>query len=129
MFSMMFMLGACSPAQTVKPTLSATLQGDAAHGADIFNNGKGDAPACATCHTLDTTTKVGPGLAGRADSAGTRVNGMSARDYVYMHITAPGSYVVPGFGNVMYSQYAAKLSQQDIADVMAFVLGPATGGK
>ena len=128
-FSMILGLCACAPAQTVNPTLSATSQGDPARGADIFNNGKGDAPACATCHTLDSSTKVGPGLGSLADRAGTRVGGQSARDYVYAHITAPGTFVVPGFGNIMYNQYAAKLSQQDIADVIAYVLGPATGGK
>ena len=127
----MLILCACGPAQSQGGITSSNLpaQGDPAHGADIFNNGKGDAPACATCHNLDTTTKIGPGLSGLSDRAGSRVSGQSAREYVFTHIAAPGTYVVPGFGNIMYNQYATKLSPQDIADVMAFVLGPATGGK
>ncbi|HLY29084.1 MAG TPA: cytochrome c [Aggregatilineales bacterium] len=128
-FSIMVVLCACAPSQPNTPTLSATIQGDLARGEQIFNNGKADAPACATCHTLDSTTKVGPGLGGLADRAGTRVSGMSASDYVYQHVVSPGFYVVPGFGNIMYNQYAAKLSPQDIADVMAYVLGPATANK
>jgi mono/diheme cytochrome c family protein len=103
---------------------AATLptSGDAGHGAVIFNQGVGDAPPCAACHRTDSSALVGPGLGGLSARAGSRVSGLSARDYVYQSIVSPARYLVSGYTNVMYSSYGEKLSPQDIADVMAYVL-------
>jgi len=97
-------------------------EGDTTRGAVLFTQGKNDAPACATCHLTTDQTNIGPGLAGLADRAGTRVSGQSAREYVFTSITHPVEYLVRGFSNLMYDQYEAKLTPQDIADLIAYVL-------
>src|SRR5258706_4995658 len=90
--------------------------GDAAHGKVVFNSQMNGAPACSSCHSLEIQNIVGPGLAGLPDRAGKRVDGMSTREYLFESITKPNSFIVPGFTNLMYTQYSEKLSVQDIAD-------------
>jgi len=97
-------------------------QGDAGRGAHVFTTGVSDAPACATCHRTDGVTLVGPGLGGLATRAEARVSGLSAREYVYQSIVSPAKYIVGGFTNLMYDKYGDKLSAQDIADVIAYLL-------
>jgi mono/diheme cytochrome c family protein len=96
--------------------------GDAARGAALFTQAINGAPPCATCHTLDSTTLVGPSLKGFAAIASTRKSGTSARDYAYESIVRPPAYLVSGFGNLMYNRYAQRLSTQQIADLVDYLL-------
>ena len=100
-------------------------QGDIANGEQLFLHGKGDAPACATCHHIDSTASIGPGLGGLADRMASRVSGQSAREYIFNSIVSPARFIVPGYSNQMFGLYGTKLTSQDIADVMAYVLAPA----
>jgi cytochrome c553 len=97
-------------------------EGDPAHGAVLFNQGKDSAPACSTCHEITAQTTIGPGLAGIGERAGTRVSGQSAKEYIFNSITNPPLVLVTGFSNLMYDQYEAKLTPQDIADLTAYLL-------
>jgi cytochrome c len=104
-----------------------TLTGDPKRGEDIFRHGINDAPACANCHSVNPKSKnagfaLAPNLSGLAERAGSRVAGEDAQHYVYQSITDPTAYVVSGFQPIMYGGFAKKLTQQDIADLMAFVL-------
>ena len=47
---------------------------------------------------------------------------MSAAEYVEDSIRHPGNYVVEGFSNIMYKDFARDYSDQDIADLVAYVL-------
>ncbi|MBI1276663.1 MAG: c-type cytochrome [Anaerolineaceae bacterium] len=96
--------------------------GDASRGAALFTQSINGAPACNSCHTLDGSTLVGPSFKGYAALAPTYVEGMSAVDYTHNSITKPASYVVSGFANLMYGQYAQKLTSQQIADLIAYLL-------
>jgi len=100
-------------------------QGNAANGQQIFEHGKADAPACASCHHIDSIPSIGPGLGGLADRADSRVSGQSAREYIFNSIIAPAKFIVPGFSNQMYGLYGSKLTSQDVADTIAYVLAPA----
>jgi len=96
--------------------------GDATRGAALFTQAINGAPACSTCHTLDGSTLVGPSLKGFATVAPTRVEGMSAADYARTSILQPASYVVSGFANLMYGQFAQQLTPQQTADLVAYLL-------
>jgi hypothetical protein len=112
------------PAQPSYKDIPAT--GDPAHGKVVFESQINGAPACNSCHSLEISNNVGPGLAGFADRAATRVDGMGAREFLYESIVLPNKHLVPGFSNLMYTQYGEKLTKQDIADLMALLLGPAS---
>jgi cytochrome c553 len=116
------LLAGCSstPAKFAFSDLPAN--GDATRGAEIFTKGVGEAPACATCHRTDGVMLVGPGLGGFASRAATRVSGLSAREYAFQSIIAPARYLVSGFTNLMYDKYGDKLSAQDTADIIAYLM-------
>jgi len=110
---------ACGP--TPSPT-KELLQGDAARGAQLFTQAINGAPACSTCHSITGATQVGPGFQGFANTAALRVPKMSAHDYAYTSITQPASYIVSGFTNSMFAQYAQRLNPQEIKDLIAYLL-------
>lgn len=97
-------------------------EGDAERGAALFTQSVNGAPACSSCHTLDGIALVGPNLEGFAARAETQVPGMSAEAYAHASIVQPAAFLVNGFGNSMYNQYAQRLSQQEIADLIAYLL-------
>ena len=103
------------------------VTGDAGRGKELFNKtviGPKSAPGCVTCHSLEPgKTLVGPSLAGIAGQAGTRVSGKSAEEYLRESIVNPNAFVVEGFpSGVMYQNYGKELSEQEIADLVAFLL-------
>jgi cytochrome c2 len=118
----LLVMAACS--STDQPTLSVdTLPpGDAAHGAELFTASTNGAPPCSTCHTLDESVVIGPSMAGYGERAATRISGKSAEAYTFESITQPASFLVPGFANVMYTNYAAAFTPQEIADLMAYLM-------
>ncbi|MEQ8675709.1 MAG: cytochrome c [Aggregatilineales bacterium] len=82
------------------------------------------APAiCSTCHSLEPDiTLVGPSLYGIADSAGTRIAGVSPQDYIRESILNPGDYLVDGFVDVMQKNFAEVLTSDNINDLIAFLM-------
>ncbi len=92
-------------------------------GKQLFENGDGDAPACKTCHNASgDDSATGPSLGGIGSEAGDRVDGESADEYLLNSIIAPGKHVVEGYRNNMFSKYDDKLSKQQIADLIAYLL-------
>lgn len=120
---LMLLLAACggTPA-TSEQTAEVPIVGDAERGAELFTQPINGAPACATCHLLDGSTLVGPSLQGYGAVAATRVEGSSAEQYTHDSIVKPSSYLVEGFSNVMFAQYERLLSEQEIADLTAYLL-------
>ncbi|MEJ2210449.1 MAG: c-type cytochrome [Anaerolineae bacterium] len=96
--------------------------GDAQAGEQIFNGGA--SPPCSSCHSLQPgQTLVGPSLAGIADLAGQLVPGESAEQYLHESIVDPNAYVVEGFQpGVMPSNYGTQLSEQQINDLVAYLM-------
>jgi cytochrome c5 len=75
---------------------------------------------CAVCH--GASEGVGPSLGGMAERAAARIAGVSAEDYLYQSVIAPGDYLVEGYDNIMPATYATDLSAQQINDVVKFML-------
>jgi cytochrome c2 len=101
-----------------------TASGDPERGTQLFREGIDDAPPCSACHqTVEGSgLSLGPNLAGIASRASTRIHDIIAEDYLRASILEPGAYVVSGYRNIMYPDYAAHLSSQDVADLIAFLL-------
>ncbi len=93
---------------------AAAVEGDAANGETLF------ALACVACHGAETG--VGPSLPTMAENAGERVEGQSAEDYLYESIVDPGAYIVEGFNNIMPATYEEQYSDQEIWDIVAYIL-------
>ncbi len=96
--------------------------GDHDRGAALFSRSVGGAPACSECHTLDGTALIGPSFLDYGQRAGTRQTGTGALVYTYASIVRPGEHVVEGYNNAMYGQYEQRLSAQQIADLITFLL-------
>ncbi len=95
------------------------VDGDPVRGEELFNT---VSPVCSSCHMEDNAS-ASPDLTGYGDVAGTRVEGESAREYTFHAITEPGRFVVEGYGNAMPASYDDDLNPQDIADLIAYLLG------
>jgi hypothetical protein len=65
---------------------------------------------------------IAPNLSGISQRAGSRIEGLSAQEYLYNSITKPDSFVVDGFQNLMYPKFAQELSKQDLTDLLAYLM-------
>lgn len=110
------------PTQTPTP---APLVGDAARGREIATAGVNGAPPCASCHALSSSRQVfviAPSLVGISGRAGERVEGLSPEEYIAQSILDPSALYVSGFRPIMYGQYADHFGEQEIADLVAFLM-------
>ena len=111
--------------QTVIGTLpqdqSASLTGDAAKGKALFlSNG------CDGCHVYKpagSAGKVGPDLDNLAADA-QKANQGPLKTYVTNSIKNPGAYVVSGYPNGVMPTYGGQLTDQQVADLVAFLTKP-----
>ena len=115
---------------TVGTEITVSLPpGDAGRGKALSEGALG----CSSCHVL---TAVGPkwpaeggepgiGLRaeGRIDASGYTGAATSAEQYLFESIVLPNAHVVEGFQpNLMPQNYADRLSAQDAADLIAYML-------
>jgi len=112
----------CAACQTPGNTAPGLPQGDAESGAVLFAESIKGAPSCASCHKLTEEAAAGPGFASYGNVAAARVDGQSAFDYTYFSIVQPARHIVPGYSNLMYGSYRSRLSQQQLADLIAYLL-------
>jgi len=110
------------PSTTQPDVPGGTDMGDPERGAQLFTQSVGGMPSCTTCHALDDAQIVGPGMAGIGARAESRVDGVTAEDYLHTSIIQPGAYVVEGFQNVMPDIYEQSLSEAQIRDLIAYLL-------
>lgn len=105
-----------SPTAAAQPTATpAAPAGNAAKGQTLFSQN-----GCSACHSTGTNTVLGPGLAGIGDRAATRVSGLAADAYIEQSIRDPGSFLAPGFSNLMPATFGA-LPAADVADIIAYL--------
>jgi cytochrome c2 len=78
---------------------------------------------CARCHSFEEgRVIVGPSLKGIASRAGTRMDGLDAREYLHTSITKPGAYLVDGYKNLMQSNFGQLLSDEELEAVIVYLL-------
>lgn len=79
---------------------------------------------CSICHSLDSgETGVGPSLAGVGLVAASRVESMSAEEYLRSSILEPDEYIVDGFRpGQMLDVYDSRLSDDEIDALVAFLI-------
>ncbi len=95
---------------------------DAGSGEKLFNQSNNEAPACSTCHSITVEhSSIGNALAGLAGTAGSRVDGQAAEEYLYWSVMRPGRYLVAGYSNIMYADYENRLEAPDLADLIAYL--------
>lgn len=107
-------------ADTLLAEWEALPAGDASAGEQVFN-GEG---SCHACHSLEPQQQtVGPSLSGLGARAGSARPDYSAELYLYESIVYPNAHVVAGFhGNVMPAGFKQRLSDQQLADLVAYLL-------
>ena len=87
--------------------------------------------ACLGCHNLslaqaDDPGQNGPNMADLFERAGSRVEGLTAEEYVYQSIVEPAAFTVSTYEDVgqMPQTYAEKLSEDELQALVAWLLDP-----
>ncbi|MDX1992905.1 MAG: cytochrome c [bacterium] len=107
------------------PTVPTPIAGNEDRGVQLFAQGRDEVPPCFTCHQTVTGQfgfTIGPNLDGIGERAGTRVDGLTAEEYLHQSILEPGHYIVSGYRDIMYPDYSAHLTEQNIQDLIAYLL-------
>ena len=81
--------------------------------------------ACSACH--GEQNGAGPAFVGMADRAATRIDGMTAEDYLHQSIVDPSAYVVEGFSDIMPKKFADQFSEQEISALVAYIMAKSGG--
>ena len=128
----LLLLAACGggAAEETETEEQPATVGDAQAGEQLYNQTSiGSAPGCITCHSVEPTddplqpSPVGPSHYGLADRAGDYVEGQSAEEYLRESIVEPDAHIVEGFtAGVMYQNYGEDLTDQQIDDLVAYLL-------
>ena len=109
------------PAQGgIQAAVEALPEGDASSGETIFREGEN----CQSCHSIDSSQRgAGPSLSGVSVRAGEEKPGYSAEMYLYESIVYPNAHTVAGYpGGIMPGNYRKSLSDQQLADLIAFLM-------
>ncbi len=119
--------GKSTPAAPAGGEGATSMQGDPARGKELFNSATlGNGPGCAACHSLEEgVTIVGPSLSDIATEAAKDAQkaGTTPEEFLHESIVNPDADVASGFSaGVMYPNYGKELSEQDIADLIAFLM-------
>jgi cytochrome c2 len=104
---------------------TAPIAGDVERGAQLFAQGQVQTPPCSTCHQTVTGQfgfSVGPNLDGIGERAGRQVDGLGADEYLRQSILEPERHIVSGYRDIMYPGYSAHLTEQNIQDLIAYLL-------
>lgn len=79
---------------------------------------------CTACHREGVASKIAPAFVGISERAATRRPPLTAPAYIYESITNPLAFTVEGFSPVMPQDYPARLSHQDLGDIIAYLMTP-----
>lgn len=78
--------------------------------------------ACTACHREGAANGIAPAFAGIAARAASGMSGLTAAGYIYESIINPSAHLVPGYVNSMPQDFAARIPEDDMADILAFLL-------
>jgi mono/diheme cytochrome c family protein len=120
---LLLFLVSCSgatPTDAPPPTPAFAEGSLEAQGVALFA-GKG---RCAACHSLSPDTViVGPSLAGIATTAATRIEGLSAEEYIEESILRPDMFRPAGFENEqMDTSLAKQLTIEEVEALVAYLM-------
>ncbi len=79
---------------------------------------------CVACHRVGAANGIAPSWEGIAERAASRRPPMPADAYLYESIIHPDAYLVEGFPNSMVPNLDSRMSDQELADVIAYLLTP-----
>lgn len=100
--------------------VNTLLEGaDPVHGAALIETYQ-----CVVCHRIGAANNVAPAFVGVAERAASRRAPMPAASYLYESITNPSAYIVEGFANAMIQDFAQRLSDRELGDIIAYLLTP-----
>lgn len=127
LFFLIPLAASCSGGSVTVETRETLVAGDAARGEALYRQtviGPASAPGCITCHSLEEgVALVGPSHAGIGSRAANAVSGLTAEAFLLESIIDPDANISDGYdGGVMYANYARDLTEQEIADLAAFLL-------
>ena len=107
-------------ADTYMDKVNTLLQdADASHGALLVEQ-----VGCTACHREGAANNIAPSYAEIAARAATRRLPMTAAAYIYESIIKPTAYVVEGYNPSMPQNFAQRLSDQELGDIIAYLLTP-----
>jgi cbb3-type cytochrome c oxidase subunit III len=94
------------------------LDDPVARGQAVFNSN-----GCGGCHAIQglSAGTVGPELTQIGTVAETRVEGMSAEEYLHESIVNPSAHIVEGYNDLMPKNFGDILSEEQLADLIAFL--------
>ncbi len=79
--------------------------------------------ACTACHLLGGE-RVAPGWANIVELAPQRRPPLTAAEYIYEAIVHPAVHLVEGYPASMPQDYETRLSEQELADILVYLLTP-----
>ena len=89
-------------------------------GQQLYNQGVNGAPNCIACHN---NAAIAPLLDNIGNVATTRVDGMTAADYLYESIVQPNAYIVEGYNaGAMFAGYGDALTDEQLDTLIAYLL-------
>jgi cytochrome c553 len=118
------LLSACMAEPALQPP-------DPARGAEIFQatvqGERGEQPPCSRCHAVEkdkpSPSGLGTNFYAIGGRAGSTVPGQDAETYLRVSIVDPDAHLAGGFQDgLMYRGYGKALSEQQIADLVAYML-------
>lgn len=130
LFIIVLVLSACGSSsidiEEVRAELAALPEGSAERGEALFAESINGMPSCISCHALgdDRDGLAGPPMGGYPERAGSTIEEQNAELYTYTATVYPASHIVSGYGNLMYTEYGSRLNDQQIADLIAYMLNP-----
>ncbi|MCZ7545418.1 MAG: c-type cytochrome [Anaerolineae bacterium] len=90
-------------------------EGDAAAGEGVFLS-----QGCETCHAHQDS--AGPALDGLGEAAAARREGYTADLYLHEAVVQPCAYLVQDYPCIMPEEYGERLTAQELADLLAYLL-------
>ncbi len=79
---------------------------------------------CFACHRIGVENNIAPAFVGIAGRAAERKPELSAAAYLYESILYPAAYTVEGYPSSMPQDYPTRISEDDLADLIAYLLSP-----
>ena len=102
----------------IQSQAAALPEGSVDDGEEIFEDN-----GCSGCHSLEAGNRgAGPSLSGISTRAAQERPGYAAEEYLYEAIVAPRAHVVEGFQPGIMPDRYNRLSDQELADLIAFLM-------